>query len=40
MNAFDYVAMFFTLRLFLPIGLLLLLGEWMRVRELHRYSER
>ena len=40
MNAFDYVTMFFTLRLFLPIGLLLLLGEWVRVRELRRYSER
>jgi len=36
MNAFETVAVLFTLRLVLPIGLLLLLGELVRGRELHR----
>jgi hypothetical protein len=36
MNAFDYVALLLALRLILPIGLLLLFGEWMRSRDLHR----
>ena len=36
MNAFETVAVLFALRLVLPIGLLLLLGELVRGRELHR----
>ena len=36
MNAFETVVVLFTLRLVLPIGLLLLLGELARGRELHR----
>ncbi len=36
MNAFETVAVLFALRLILPIGLLLLLGELVRGRELHR----
>lgn len=36
MNAFEIVAVLLALRLVLPIGLLLLLGELVRGRELHR----
>lgn len=36
MNAFETVVVLFALRLVLPIGLLLLLGELVRGRETHR----
>lgn len=36
MNAFEIVAVLLALRLVLPIGLLLLLGELVRGREIHR----
>jgi hypothetical protein len=37
MNAFETLATLFFLRLVLPVGLLLLLGEWMRRREPNRH---
>jgi hypothetical protein len=40
MNAFETLATLFFLRLVLPIGLLLLLGEWVRNREPRRYFTR
>ena len=36
MNAFDYFALLFALRLILPLGALLLIGEWVRSRESRR----
>jgi hypothetical protein len=40
MNAFDYFALLLALRLILPFGALLLLGEWIRSREPRRYASR
>ena len=33
MNAFDYFALLIAFRLILPLGALLLIGEWVRRRE-------
>jgi hypothetical protein len=40
MNAFDYVTLLLALRLILPVGMLLLFGEWIRSREPRRYAGR
>lgn len=40
MNAFDYFALLLALRLILPVGMLLLLGEWIRSREPRSYARR
>jgi hypothetical protein len=40
MNAFEYFALLLTFRLILPVGVLLLIGEWVRSRESRRYAER
>ena len=40
MNAFETLGLLFALRLVLPIGLLLLLGEWIRRHEPRRFSGR
>ena len=39
MNAFETIAVLFALRLILPIGMLFLLGEWMRNQGLRRHAE-
>ncbi len=36
MNALEYFALFGLLRVVLPVGALLLLGEWLRNREPRR----
>lgn len=40
MNALQYFALLLALRMILPVGLLLLFGEWMRKREPGRYPGR
>ena len=38
MNATNFVILLFAIRLILPLGLLLLLGQWVRSRELRGTS--
>lgn len=38
MNAFETLIALFALRLVLPVGALLLLGEWLRRREPRRFG--
>lgn len=40
MNAIEYLVLLTVLRLILPIGALLLLGEWIRNREPRRQYRR
>lgn len=38
MNAFETLLALFVLRLALPVGALLLIGEWVRRREPRRFG--